>query len=97
MTIQRLQITANREEYALKALYAPKSKERDKRAVREDVAELLETVAAGVRAGRKPETDGGQAGFWERGRVEEIVVERGETCEVATKEARKPQEKTNGA
>lgn len=80
MTIQRLQIAVNTEEYALKILYAPKSKERSKKLVRDEVAELLEGVAVGLRAGRKPgaSLDGGQAGFWnaEKGRIEEMVVER---------------------
>lgn len=76
--IQRLQIIVKRQEFNVKALYEAKSKERDKRQVREDAAELLERVAAGLRTGRKPDTDGGQAGFWnaEHGRVEEMVVDR---------------------
>lgn len=76
--IQRLQIIAKRQEFNVKALYEAKSKERNKRQVREDAAELLERVAAGLRTGRKPDIDGGQSGFWnaEQGRLEEMVVDR---------------------
>lgn len=75
--IQRLQITARAEEYAIKALYTPKTSERNKKRVREDAADLLERVAAGLRAGRVPDTDGGQSGFWTNGRVEEILISKG--------------------
>lgn len=77
MSIQRLQIIAKRQEFNVKALYEAKAKERNKRQVREDAAQLLEYVAAGLRTGRKPDTDGGQSGFWKDGRVEEMVVSKG--------------------
>lgn len=75
-SIQKLQVVANRDEYAVKALYPPKAKERDKKQVREEAASLLEDVASGLRAGKKQTTDGGQSGFWKDGRLEEMVVSR---------------------
>jgi hypothetical protein len=77
MTIQRLQITARTEEYDLKLLFPPGTKELNKREVREKAAELFEWLAPRLRAGRTPDTDGGQSGFWRDGRVEEIVVSKG--------------------